>query len=163
VPGAIEVIVEERVPVFSVGLGNPAREIVDSVHAYGGRVVAMVTTPDAARAVAANGVDVVIAQGSEAGGHRSDWRKPQTVQHNAIGTMSLVPDVVRSRCAGPGRRRHHERSRRDRRTGAGCAGRPGLYTPPNATHSVYSKTGCVMLFVVPEEVEVLKLLTDEST
>ena len=30
-----------------------------------------------------------------------------------------------------------------------------LYTPPNATHSVYSKTGCVMLFVVPEEVEVL--------
>jgi nitronate monooxygenase len=96
VPGAIEVIVEERVPVFSVGLGNPAREIVDSVHAYGGRVVAMVTTPDAARAVAANGVDVVIAQGSEAGGHRSDWRKPQTVQHNAIGTMSLVPDVVRA-------------------------------------------------------------------
>lgn len=38
-----------------------------------------------------------------------------------------------------------------------------LYTPPNATHSVYSKTGCVMLFVVPEEVEVLKLLNDEST
>lgn len=96
VPGAIEVIVEERVPVFSVGLGNPAREIVDSVHAYGGRVVAMVTTPDAARAVATNGVDVVVAQGSEAGGHRSDWRKPQTVQHNAIGTMSLVPDVVRA-------------------------------------------------------------------
>ncbi|HMB90611.1 MAG TPA: cupin domain-containing protein [Rhodothermales bacterium] len=30
-----------------------------------------------------------------------------------------------------------------------------LYTPPNATHSVYSKTGCVMLFVVPEEVQVL--------
>jgi nitronate monooxygenase len=56
----------------------------------------MVTTPDAARAVAANGVDVVIAQGSEAGGHRSDWRKPQTVQHNAIGTMSLVLDVVRA-------------------------------------------------------------------
>ena len=31
-----------------------------------------------------------------------------------------------------------------------------LYTPPNATHSVFSRTGCIMLFVVPEEVEILK-------
>ena len=30
-----------------------------------------------------------------------------------------------------------------------------LYTPPNGTHSVYSRTGCVMLFAVPEEVEIL--------
>lgn len=30
-----------------------------------------------------------------------------------------------------------------------------LYTVPGATHSVYSKTGCTMLFVVPEEVEML--------
>lgn len=30
-----------------------------------------------------------------------------------------------------------------------------LYTPPNATHSVYSKTGCIALFKVPEEVEIL--------
>jgi len=31
-----------------------------------------------------------------------------------------------------------------------------LYTPPGATHSVFSRTGCIMLFVVPEEVEILK-------
>jgi quercetin dioxygenase-like cupin family protein len=30
-----------------------------------------------------------------------------------------------------------------------------LYTPPGATHSVHSKTGCTMLLVVPEEVEIL--------
>ena len=30
-----------------------------------------------------------------------------------------------------------------------------LFTPPNAKHSVFSRTGCVMLFVVPEEVEIL--------
>jgi quercetin dioxygenase-like cupin family protein len=30
-----------------------------------------------------------------------------------------------------------------------------LYTPPNATHAVFSRTGCIMLFVVPAEVEVL--------
>ena len=31
-----------------------------------------------------------------------------------------------------------------------------LYTAPGATHSAFSKTGCVILFVVPEEVEILK-------
>ncbi len=30
-----------------------------------------------------------------------------------------------------------------------------LYTPPGGTHAVHSKTGCVMLFNVPEEVEIL--------
>ena len=31
-----------------------------------------------------------------------------------------------------------------------------LYTAPGDTHSVFSRTGCVMLFVVPAEVEILK-------
>src|ERR1700733_451116 len=30
-----------------------------------------------------------------------------------------------------------------------------LYAPPGSTHSAYSKTGCVMMFLVPEEVEIL--------
>jgi nitronate monooxygenase len=96
VPAVIDVMLEERVPVFSVGLGNPPREIVDRFHAQGGKVIAMVTTPDDARSVVANGVDVVVAQGSDAGGHRSNWRKPPSVQHSAIGTMSLIPAVVRA-------------------------------------------------------------------
>ncbi len=32
-----------------------------------------------------------------------------------------------------------------------------LYTPPNFKHSVTSKNGCVLLFMIPEEVEILKL------
>lgn len=96
VPAAIEVILEERVPVFSIGLGNPPRELVDRFHEQGARVMAMVATVEDARAVAANGVDVIIAQGSEAGGHRSSWRKPPSAQHAAIGTMSLVPAVVQA-------------------------------------------------------------------
>lgn len=31
-----------------------------------------------------------------------------------------------------------------------------LYMPPGSTHSAFSKTGCTMLFVVPEEVVILK-------
>ncbi|HEX6064675.1 MAG TPA: nitronate monooxygenase family protein [Longimicrobiales bacterium] len=96
VPDVIEVILEERVPVFSIGLGNPARELVDRCHAQGTKVIAMVATAEDARAVAARGVDVIVAQGSEAGGHRSTWRKSPSAQHAAIGTMSLVPEVVRA-------------------------------------------------------------------
>jgi len=94
VPGAIEVILEERVPVFSIGLGNPPRELVQRFHSQGAKVIAMVTTVDDARAVVANGVDVVVAQGSDAGGHRSNWRKPPSAQHGAIGTLSLIPAMT---------------------------------------------------------------------
>ena len=96
VPAVIDVMVEERVPVFSIGLGNPPRDLVDRFHGYGAKVIAMVTTAADARAVVANGVDVVVAQGSDAGGHRSNWRKPPSPQHSAIGTMSLIPDVVQA-------------------------------------------------------------------
>ncbi len=96
VPAAIEVLLEERVPVFSIGLGNPPRGLVDRFHAQGAKVVAMIATVEDARAVAANGVDVIVAQGGDAGGHRSNWRKPPSAQHAAIGTMSLVPEVVQA-------------------------------------------------------------------
>jgi nitronate monooxygenase len=94
VPAVIDVLLEERVPVFSIGLGNPAREVVERFHAAGSKVIAMVSTVEDARAVAQSGVDAVIAQGYEAGGHRSTWMKRPTAQHAAIGTMSLVPQVV---------------------------------------------------------------------
>ena len=94
VPAVIEVLLEERVPVFSIGLGNPPRELVDRFHAQGAKVIAMVATAADARTVAGNGVDAIVAQGGDAGGHRSSWRKPPSAQHAVIGTMSLVPEVA---------------------------------------------------------------------
>ncbi len=94
VPAVIEVMLEERVSVFSVGLGNPPRALVERFHAQGAKVIAMVSTVDDARTVAESGVDAVIAQGSEAGGHRSTWVKRPTPQHAAIGTIALVPQIV---------------------------------------------------------------------
>jgi nitronate monooxygenase len=75
VPGAIEVILEERVPVFSIGLGNPSPELVKRFHVQGAKVIAMVATVEDARTVAASGVDALVVQGHEAGGHRSTWVK----------------------------------------------------------------------------------------
>src|SRR5215468_3240406 len=90
----IDVILEERPSVFSVGLGDPGAEIVARCHAQGIKVVAMVATVEDARAVTVSGVDVIVAQGSEAGGHRSTWVKQPSPEAASVGTLALVPQVV---------------------------------------------------------------------
>jgi nitronate monooxygenase len=89
-----EVILQERPAVFSVGLGDPGRDLVARCRAQGIKVMAMVATVDDARTVAASGVDVVVAQGSEAGGHRSTWVKRPVPDAACVGTLALVPRVV---------------------------------------------------------------------
>jgi len=94
IPAAFEVILEERPRVFSIGLGNPEPKMVNRCHERGIQVMAMVTTVDDARTVERAGVDVIVAQGAEAGGHRSTWSKPASVESVSIGTLTLVPQVV---------------------------------------------------------------------
>jgi len=89
----VEVILEAGVPVFSVGLGNPGAELVARCHARGMRVVAMATQVEDARALAAAGVDAVVAQGGEAGGHQSQFTKARPGA-GQVGTMVLVPEIV---------------------------------------------------------------------
>ena len=80
---SLEVLFEEHVPIFASGLGSPAF-IVDRAHEEGMKVWGLIGLPrQAARQVEA-GVDVVIAQGYDAGGHSG-----------SIGTFTLVPEVVR--------------------------------------------------------------------
>ena len=90
----VEVILEERPPVFSIGLGDPGPDLVLRCRAEGIKVVAMVATVADARAVVASGVDVVVAQGSEAGGHRSTWVKRPSPEAASVGVMALVPQIV---------------------------------------------------------------------
>lgn len=78
----IEVLFSEQVPVLASGLGNPA-PYVQRAHAQGMRVIALVGNVKNARRVAAGGADIVVAQGTEAGGHTG-----------RIGTMALLPQVV---------------------------------------------------------------------
>ena len=51
----------------------------------------MVANVDDARAADAAGVDVIVAQGAEAGGHRSVWRRDAP---SDVGTFALVPEIV---------------------------------------------------------------------
>jgi nitronate monooxygenase len=88
----IAVAIEERVPVVSSHFGAPHAGVMRALKAVGTRVIATATTVDEARRLEAAGIDAVIAQGSEAGGHRGgftaqDGRAP-------LGTMALVPQIV---------------------------------------------------------------------
>jgi nitronate monooxygenase len=90
----VEVILEERPAVFSIGLGDPGPDLVLRCRAQGIKVVAMVATVEDARAVVESGVDAVVAQGSEAGGHRSTWVKRPSPDAASVGTLALVPQIV---------------------------------------------------------------------
>jgi nitronate monooxygenase len=88
----IAVVIEERVPVFSSHFGAPDATVMRALKANGTRVLATATTTQEARRLASAGVDAIIAQGSEAGGHRGTFAA--TVGHADIGTMALVPQIV---------------------------------------------------------------------
>lgn len=75
--------IEERVPILSLFWGDPA-PYVDRAHAAGIKVVHQVGSVEAARAAVQAGVDAVVAQGAEAGGHLA----------GTVSTMVLVPRVV---------------------------------------------------------------------
>jgi nitronate monooxygenase len=94
VGGAFEVILEERVPVFTAAVGEPTADMVRRCHAQGTKVFAMINTARQARTAEGLGVDVIVAQGSEAGGHRSVGVKPSAREAAGIGTLALVPQVV---------------------------------------------------------------------
>jgi len=89
----IEVVFEERVPVLSVALGEPG-ELVERAHEEGMLVTSMVTTVKDAVRAAEGGVDVVVAQGTEAGGHRSTVEFGPGDEAPLVGTMALVPQLV---------------------------------------------------------------------
>jgi NAD(P)H-dependent flavin oxidoreductase YrpB (nitropropane dioxygenase family) len=78
----MEVVIDEKVPVFASGLGSPAPWI-ERLRANGTKVLSLVGNVKNARRVAAAGVDVVVAQGTEAGGHTG-----------RVATMALIPQVV---------------------------------------------------------------------
>jgi NAD(P)H-dependent flavin oxidoreductase YrpB (nitropropane dioxygenase family) len=78
----VEAILDLKVPVFASGLGNPA-PYVEAFHAQGAKVIGLVGNVKNARRVADGGTDVVVAQGTEAGGHTG-----------RIGTMALLPQVI---------------------------------------------------------------------
>ncbi|HVV18047.1 MAG TPA: nitronate monooxygenase [Pseudonocardiaceae bacterium] len=70
-PAKIDLLVAERVPVVSFTFGLPTPDDVARLHGVGTEIAVTVTTPHEARSAAERGVDALVVQGFEAGGHRS--------------------------------------------------------------------------------------------
>ena len=81
---AVEVALKhDHVRLLVNALGPPPKEVVDKAHEHGILVAALVGSKEHAQKQVDIGVDVIVAQGTEAGGHTGD-----------IATMVLVPEVV---------------------------------------------------------------------
>jgi nitronate monooxygenase len=89
---AFPVLLEERVPVFSFTFGIPPPEMLDACRKQGIVTLGTATTVAEARALEDSGVDLVCAQGSEAGGHQGTFDRG--AEPALIGTLALVPQVV---------------------------------------------------------------------
>ncbi|MCF8479418.1 MAG: nitronate monooxygenase [Rhodospirillum sp.] len=79
-------------PVVSFHFGLPAPDLLARVRSWGSRILASATTVAEARWLAERGVDAIIAQGVEAGGHRGSFLSEEITTQ--VGTFALVPQVV---------------------------------------------------------------------
>ncbi len=91
---AAEVLEAFRPPVVSFHFGLPPPELLARVRAWGAKVLSSATTVDEARWLEAHGVDAVIAQGVEAGGHRGMFLTEDLTTQ--VGTFALLPQIVRA-------------------------------------------------------------------
>jgi len=80
----MEVVIEERVPVITTGAGNPGKYI-PSLKEIGTKVIPVVASVALAKRLERLGVDAIIAEGTESGGHIGE-----------ITTMALVPQVAQA-------------------------------------------------------------------
>ena len=85
-------------PVVSFHFGLPGPELVQRVKAWGAVVLASATTLAEALWLEAHGADAVIAQGSEAGGHRGMFLSDDLARDigTQVGTFALLPQVVQA-------------------------------------------------------------------
>jgi len=88
----LEVMLDERPSVVSFHFGLPDEDMLQDLKQAGIKILCSATCVAEARELEAKGVDAIIAQGFEAGGHRGTFAKPY--DKGQIGTMALVPQVV---------------------------------------------------------------------
>ena len=90
---AADVLEAFKPPVVSFHFGLPSTELLARAKALGAKIFCSATTIEEARWLEAQGVDVIIAQGLEAGGHRGIFLSEDL--STQVGTFALVPQIVR--------------------------------------------------------------------
>jgi nitronate monooxygenase len=88
----VRALIDAKPAVFSFIFGIPPQEILQECRRKGIVTMGTATTPDEAIVLQESGVDVIVASGFEAGGHRGSFLEP--AEESLMGTLSLVPQVV---------------------------------------------------------------------
>jgi len=89
---AADVLEEFKPPVVSFHFGLPSETLLARLKPWGAKVISSATTVDEARWLEARGVDAVIAQGWEAGGHRGIFLSDDL--STQVGTFALVQQIA---------------------------------------------------------------------
>jgi len=79
----VEVSLSHRPVLIANALGSPPKDVIDQAHAQGVKVAALAGAAKHALSHVKNGVDIIVAQGYEAGGHTGE-----------IASMVLTPEIV---------------------------------------------------------------------
>ena len=90
---AADLLDEFKPPVVSFHFGLPSADLLARVRASGAKILSSATTVEEARWLEARGVDAIIAQGVEAGGHRGIFLSEDL--STQIGTFALLPQIAR--------------------------------------------------------------------
>jgi len=93
-PDVLDVLLAEKPPVVSFHFGLPPADAIKALKAYGAILLATATNLDEARKLEAAGVDAIVAQGIEAGGHRGMF--DPTVPDDELGMFTLTRVLVRN-------------------------------------------------------------------
>ena len=91
---AADVLDEFKPAVVSFHFGLPSAGLLARVRAWGSKILSSATTIEEARWLEAHGVDAIIAQGLEAGGHRGIFLSDDLTSQ--VGTIALLPQMVRA-------------------------------------------------------------------
>lgn len=89
-----DLLAEFKPPAVSFHFGLPPEPLLAKVRGWGAKVLVSATTVDEALWLEARGVDAVIAQGLEAGGHRGHFLSHDLTKQ--LGTFALLPQLVRA-------------------------------------------------------------------
>jgi nitronate monooxygenase len=88
----VAVVLEEKVPIISFTFGIPSPEMMKEFKKNHVITIGTATSVDEAIELEANGVDIIVGQGNEAGGHRGTFKV--NYEESLIGTMALIPQIV---------------------------------------------------------------------
>jgi nitronate monooxygenase len=91
---AADVLSEFKPPIVSFHFGLPSPDLLQRVRSMGAKVLSSATTVEEACWLEARGVDAIVAQGIEAGGHRGIFLSEDITTQ--IGTLALLPQIVKA-------------------------------------------------------------------